>query len=236
MQIGTQFSTRISKGIKGEEKMKKRILAICLVLLIICLGGCNSKKSNENEDKENNTKVEEEVTKNETEEQPSKDEPIEESSNLNGVFNVPMHSIYVNVPTTGFQELEKGFTQLYIEHDVKFVAITAVQTSGATEVQEAHDISLERLIMNVNNYCHINSINIETSSTENINGVETFFFEGMIDCKEYSNSYAIGYSFIYDEVPCNIIGVVMDPSQNEEFKTEISTMVKEMMQSVRSEQ
>lgn len=172
---------------------------------------------------------------------------------LSNSYKVPGKKIVINVPN--WQEMEKGFTELYILHGLKYVAVTAETTSVVTTVEEAHTKAFEKFKQNIQNYSYVNSLTVKTSSKETINGIEVYKYEGTLNCAlDYSNrdnsydAYVIGYSFIMDGVPCNITGSVIAEDGKiyqkngeqvtvnyEEEVSEMKSTVEAMIKTLRSE-
>ena len=70
-----------------------------------------------------------------------------------------------------------------------------------------------------------------------INGIDMYLFEGTINYGTDTkfDGYAKGCAFVLDGIPCEIVGSVIDKSQSQELIDEISEIVDEMTQTVRSE-
>ena len=151
-------------------------------------------------------------------------------------YNVPLKNIYVDVPN--YQEIEGGYARIFIVHEKKYVTFTSVFNTQATDAIDAYNKSFDAFCISMQNYeGGPNSFNIITDQTMTINGIDVYFFEGMIHYGEKNpyDAYGIGYSFIMDGIPCAIIGSVTDKDQPEELKEEIKAVVNAMMLSVRSE-
>lgn len=155
--------------------------------------------------------------------------------NLTSTYKVPGRNIYVDVPN--YQEIEKGFTQLYIMHGQRYVAVTVDKNTEISSIEQAHEAAFEKFKQNIQNYSYVNSLKVEKSSTEIINGMEVYKYEGTLNCGRDNvyDAYVIGYSFIFDGEPCNIIGSVIDEGQSEEWINEIRSTVETMIKTVRTE-
>lgn len=211
--------------------MKKKILLglICGILVLGLATGCGNSKNNDEIDTNNPTENKEQVkdnTNNNT-----------DSSLLTGTYNVPMQKIYIDVPN--YQEIEQGYTELFIIHDLKYVSVTADRRSSANSLLEAHEIAFNKFKANMQNYeGGINSINITKSEEIKVNGIDVYSFEGTINYGTDTkfDGYAKGYSFILDGVPCEIIGSVIDKKQDPSTIKEISSVVDEMIKTLRTEE
>ena len=82
----------------------------------------------------------------------------------------------------------------------------------------------------------INSIQIDQEQNLTVNGIDTYYFEGSINygTDNIHDGYAVGYAFIIDGVPCEIIGSVIDDEQSADTIQEIKDYVDAMMESVRT--
>lgn len=167
-------------------------------------------------------------------------ETVAQSSNtkLSGTYNVPLKAIYVDVPN--YQEIEEGYTELFIIHDSRYVAVTADRRNDtAKSAKEAHDPAFLKLKQNMQNYeGGINGITITKDEETTINGIDMYLFEGTINYGTDTkfDGYAKGCAFVLDGIPCEIVGSVIDKSQSQELIDEISEIVDEMTQTVRSEE
>ncbi len=146
-----------------------------------------------------------------------------------------MENIYVDVPQ--FQEIEEGLTEVFIERGIKYVAITANWKAEASSLEDAHEKCFEKFADNMANYQGgINSISITNSQKKTINGVEMIRFEGKINygTDTKMDGYAVGYTFIMDNIPCEIIGSVIENDQSSAAINEITSIVDAMSLTVRN--
>lgn len=213
------------------KNLYKIIISAFLSLSMIGCGGQEAAKSS----------VKDDTPAVSTQEEDKKDENVTNnttvSSNLPNVFKVPMKQIYVNGPN--YQEIEQGFTQLYIVHEQKYCAVTASIYDTVSDLSEAHNISFSLFQQNMANYeGGINSISIENEDHLTVNDIDTYYFEGTINYGKDNihDGYAVGYAFIMDGIPCEIIGSVIDDEQSAETIQEIKDNVDAMMESVRTEE
>lgn len=213
--------------------MKKITVFILGFLMLFVVSACGNRENTQDKAKEDNTNSTEIENKNE------KSQKKEETKQviLDATFKVPMENIYIDVPD--YQEIEQGYTELFIVHESRYVAITPAYDSTATDAKDARNKTFDIFARNMQNYeGGINGIDISVEENKTINGTEVYFFEGTINygTDNIHEGYAIGYSFIVDGIPCQIIGSVIDEEQSTELKEEIKEIVEAMMQSVRSEQ
>ena len=228
-------------------KDKKGIGLIPLILIIIAIVIIGTIAivlfMNNNKEKDDSKNTTPSISNNNSQVATNKDEntmqDIQNNNSTNilsgGTYKVPMKDIYIDTPN--WQEIEQGYTELFIIHDSKYVAITAARRSTATDVKNAHDEAFKEFIPNMQNYeGGVNSINITNEKETTIGNLKTYYFEGTINYGRDTihDGYAIGYSFILDGIPCEIIGSVIDESQSAELIEEISTVVNAMIQTVRT--
>ena len=211
--------------------MKKIVIFILVTVVSVLLVACGkvSETSQSNKDEISSTEKENEETElNLDQEKNNVSLPI--------TYKVPRKNIYINAPN--YQEIEQGYTELFIVHESKYVAITSDKKSTATTVKDAHDIAFAKFKTNMQNYeGGVNSISIEKEETKQINGIEVYCFEGKINYGRQNiyDGYAKGYAFIMDGVPCEIIGAVIDEDQSSALIDEIADVVDAMVMSVREE-
>lgn len=214
--------------------MKKIIVLIMVIVLALCVTACtDNKPSNETPNQSDTPSTSTSSNKNDNNKNNN-------TAKLTNTYKVPGKSIYIDVPN--YQEMEKGYTELFIVHGEKYVAITANKGGDVASLNAAHEGAIDKFITNIQNYSYVNKLNSKTTSTETINGIEVLKYEGTLECAlDYNNrdnsyeAYAIGYSFVLDEVPCTIIGSVINESQDKELINEIKTNVEAMIQTLRSE-
>ena len=211
--------------------MKKIVIFILVTVVSVLLVACGkvSETSQSNKDEISSTEKENEETElNLDQEKNNVSLPI--------TYKVPRKNIYINAPN--YQEIEQGYTELFIVHESKYVAITSDKKSTATTVKDAHDIAFAKFKTNMQNYeGGVNSISIEKEETKQINGIEVYCFEGKINYGRQNiyDGYAKGYAFIMDGVPCEIIGAVIDEDQSSALIYEIADVVDAIVMSVREE-
>lgn len=218
--------------------MKKVIMLLLAFVMVFTFTSCGEEKV-ENKPNGNTSTVEPSTSSEQT--QTENTSSNNEGKNLlTNSYKVPGKNIVVDVPN--YQEMEKGFTQLYILHGERYVAVTAHKNASVTSVGEAHDSAFEKFKENIQNYSYVNSLNISNEKTETVNGVEVYRYEGTVSCALDVNdranaydAYVIGYSFIMDNVPCTITGSVINQSQDSAQIEEIKSVVEQMIKTLRSE-
>lgn len=210
--------------------MKKiTVIGLC-VFMAVSLAACG--KNVENSDKNNTTITEPNVQdKNNT----KKEEASQIAVNLTKTYRIPAKKIYVNVPD--YQEIESGFTKLYVVGRQINIAITADDTIKETALEQAHQAIFKDYVKNMQNYATIDELKIEKDSKVTVNGTEMYKFEGKLECHAETGNYelyTIGYSFVMDGIPCSIEGTVLDESQPEDMINRVRDTVNAMAQTVRN--
>lgn len=211
-------------------QLKRFCAMICAMVLCMSLAACGSGEQPKTGSDATDTSVDTPATDGAT-------EPAAEdggSALLPCTYKVPMEEIYVDVPE--FQEMMSGYTELFIELDSRYVSFTSDRRATAENAKEAHEINLAYFIPNLEYVAHgANYLTIVKEEMIDVNGMEVYAFEGTINYGQSNpkDYYAKGYAFIFNGVPCEIIGSVIDDAQPEELITEISILVDEMIKTVR---
>lgn len=212
-----------------KNTYKILISAVLSLSMIGCSGQETTKPSVKDENPPVSTKEEDKQADNVT----SNNSTV--SSTLSNTYKVPLKNIYVNAPA--YQEIEEGYTELFIVHDEKYCAFSSDRWANVNTLLEVHECTFEVLKSNLVNYSGgVNSLDVENEEYLTVNGIETYYFEGTINygTDNIHDGYAVGYAFIIDGVPCEIIGSVIDGEQSSATIQEIKDNVDAMMKSVRT--
>lgn len=211
--------------------MKKMLSLISIIVALMILSSCGNSSQEKPKDNTN-------VSSNATQDTITDNSSVDNDVALTATYQVPLKNIFVNVPN--YQEIEQGYTELFIIHDSRYVAITADRRNAtAKNSKEAHEIAFAKFSANMSNYeGGVNDIKISKDEEVQINGIDIYSFEGTINYGTDTkfDGYAKGYSFVLDGVPCEIIGSVIDKSQDKELIREIEEIVSEMIKTVRTEE
>lgn len=199
--------------------MKKLLL---LLVLTLSLTGCGS-SDKPNEDSTTDTP--------DVEEKPANTDLIPKTN------KVPGYDIYVNVPN--YQEIEDGYTRRFVVHGQKMVTFTADKKSEGkvNGPKDAHDYAFKKMTQNLSNE-YLNFLTPEKESVETINGIEVYRYEGTVNIGRDTiwEAYAVGYSFEFEGLACNINAMVMDKEQPEELKALMKDVADAMIYTVRNEE
>ncbi|MBQ3196171.1 MAG: hypothetical protein IJB65_06870 [Clostridia bacterium] len=210
--------------------MKKflSLLSLCLALsqVLCCCGGevADTDKGNE---ASSGTSSSENITSTVVSEEESKSEL------LTGTLKMPTVDVYVDTP--GYNCIEEGYTRIFFHSGKKYITFTCLYIDTASSLSECHDKMIPTFMNSVSDHHLVNELGETTDKTLEVNGIETYNFEGVLNAGEIPvyDAYIYGYSFIFQGYPCSIIGVVTDESQPEEEKELVKDIVDEMMTTVR---
>ena len=155
------------------------------------------------------------------------------------IAGVPTEGIYIDVPN--WHEIGKGYTYLFILSGVEYVAVSwdpdyRDDDSVISSLSTVHEKTFEKFIAGVHNYTKVKGLTATTESTETINGVEVYRYEGVLNVenKALEEIYTIGYSFVFEGMPINVIGVILDEEQDPEMIDELRTIVDAMIPTIRT--
>lgn len=217
--------------------MKKTFLCIVLILSIIYLCACSGKKQIDTD--EPLTEVNNSIVN--TSESMETLSPVENNNTLLGGTYRIANGVYLDVPD--YEKKELGYTGLFVVfkdyyETQRYIAITKDDDTKVEALEEAHNVVFEVFKNNIQKYSYVNSLNIESESKENINGIDVYRYEGTLNRGHDTvyDAYVVGYSFIYNGIPCNITGSVDDEAQDQADIDEIREIVDAMIQTVRSEE
>lgn len=209
--------------------MKRIILISLYFIMAISLFACGSNNENKNiESSEMNIK-------NTVQNSTTTDNIKTSNVNLTKIYNIPTYNIYMNVPN--YQEIESGFSKLYVIGRQINIAITADDTIKVTTLEQAQEGVFKDYIKNMQNYATIDELKVEKDSKLTINGIEMYKFEGKLACHAETGNYelyTIGYSFVMDGIPCSIEGTVLNKSQPEDMINQVRDTVNAIAQTVRN--
>lgn len=212
--------------------MKNTYKILISAVLSLSMIGCGTQETVKSSTKDEKPLV---STKEEDKKEENTKNYTTSSSKLSNTYKVPSKDVYIDAPN--YQEIEEGFTRVFIVHGEKYCTVTSELMETATTLTEAHDLAFSSFKINMMNYeGGVNSIQINKEEYLTINGIDTYYFEGLINygIQPVFDGYAVGYAFIIDGVPYEIIGSVIDDEQPDATIQEIKDNVDAMMKSVRT--
>lgn len=218
------------------KKIKKYTFTIVLALLLIfAIAACENINSTDRNNKESNqpASVSSSSVANSNDE--GSDKTDTSTKLLPYTYQVPMENIFIDVPN--YQEIEEGLTKVFIVQESKYVAITPNWLDKTDNLEEAHDRCYDLFLKNMTNYQGgVNSLSISSTEKKTINGIEMYRYEGSINYGKQNvyDGFALGYYFVIDNIPCEIVGSVIDREQTPELIEEITMLVDQMALTVRT--
>lgn len=210
--------------------MKKSLLiTFCLVIVIsFCACGKNDRAPGIENASDNIVSTTEGV------ETTPADNPLDvtepDKGLLSYTYEVPLKDFSIDMPD--YHYIEHGFTSFLMDGGRKYVAFTCILDEQIDSVDTAHNRTLEIFETNVTSHDTLQKVNNVTSENVTVNGIDAYRFEGTSDSGHY-NAYTYGYSFVYQNTACSLIGVVNDESQLESEKETIKAVVDAMLVSVK---
>lgn len=212
--------------------MKKRILTVillgCMALSLIGCGGNTDTPQNDKEPTNTKTETESEMTA-------ESEESEKAQIDFYYTHKVPGKNIVIDAPN--YQNVELGYTELYIIHESKYVAFTYNKLEQPETLEDAHKAAYDMFLLSVDNYS-FGELTVTKEEYVTIDGIDMYRYEGTIKEGYGDNKYdcyALGYSFIMDGVPCTVGGAVIEESQSEELIKEIHDTIEAMIRTLRSE-
>lgn len=209
--------------------MKRLISVLMLCTLLLCmLPGCNDQDatSKDAHDPTSGTSTNAGTTT------PTQANTPDEL--LKGTYKVPLKDIYVDTPD--LKSFMEGYTQLFVDEDVKIITFGCHYTSVVEDLAGVYELSYQRFISSIENYHRINSTTISTEKTVSVNGIEAYNYEGVANVgrSQSYDAYIYGYAFFYEGFPCSIIGIVSGKEQPESEKQQVRQIIDEMLKTMRT--
>lgn len=243
-----------------KKSIKKVPYILLLLFLMLCIGACSKKgtkqdaiepangtitpEASEEAEIPEPTDTEKRTQEPEKESEDSKNSTdkaqfLYDGDSIDAVeFSDAFHNIAFDRPM--YQVVSEGYTQVFNRGGSLFIAYSMLEEEHpellAKDVMSS-DLN-KRFFKATDSYYPAYDPQLKMDSTEDktINGVECMRFEGSVvsvaDDKEFKN-YAVGYTFIKDNIPCLLIGVVVEKDQTQLHKDEIIHNVDEMIKTLR---
>jgi hypothetical protein len=235
----------ILSNIKGEKDIKRGeiilkkiriILAFSILVFSLTACGKGGEKAPEPTNKvsmgESN-----EPTKIQEASEPKESKEDASSAYLPLTAAFPMYRVYIDGPNYHFIEL--GSTCLYNVAGNRFIAITSSKYVEANKTDEILDAYFKEFKDAVDTNCNgyiPEMFNVKESEEIEINGINFLRFEGellaTISSKE-KGFYAVGYTFMWEDRPFQLVGVVVSEEQEQKDIDEITKYVDAMVKTIR---
>lgn len=210
------------------------LLIIAAILAYLFIFNRNDKKGN------TGSKTENDVTEKKEKESITDSKKTDDILS-GGVYKVPISNTKIFVDTPNLHQINSGYVKVFLEDYVKLLSFTGINFMQLSSLQEVLNESFKCWTGNLMNYLGIRDESPDNANLtyENItvHGIETLKFKGTVKVgfNPIYDAYIYGYAFIYDGVPCSIMGAVIDQEQPQSEKDYIEKAADAMMKSVRSE-
>ncbi len=224
----------------NPKKNNKMILIVVgvVILLIVAVAIYFMFFKKEQSNRNNNQNSNSNINVNDGKDDDANDKNLENTK----VVSVPGHNIYVNC-SMDLRTKEQGRTVLMYSSKDKLVGLTFNKSEEYKgNLDGVVEFLSEKFLQNISNYQDGNyessRILIESSSKTKINGFDSLKFEGKALNKSNDgewNSYVYGYSFIINDIPVAVIGIVSDKSQETNMINEIKQNVDAIASTIRTE-
>lgn len=243
-----------------NKMLKKAAYILLLLILTLCAGACSKKGTKENTKESANATNTPEISKEAVTPEPTDtekltQEPEKESEGGKEVTDNPQF-LYDGKPIESaiyedsfypivfdrpmYQVVTEGMTDVFNRAGSLFIAYSILDEEHPE--LSAKDVMTSKLNKDFFNatetYYPAYDPQLKMDSTEDktINGVDCMRFEGSVvseaDGKEFKN-YAVGYTFVKDNIPCLLIGVVVEKDQTQLHKDEVTHNIDEMIKTLR---
>ncbi len=156
---------------------------------------------------------------------------------LDAYYEVPLHEIYIDVPST-YKHYDNAMTEIFREESVKYLSITRNSEITPNSKEEAYSGVFDVFCLCTKKLNPVLNTEFSVDEKVSVNGIEARHYEGRLLCGTESvtgDRFIAGYSFVMDGVAINIAGVTIEKSDDETVNAEIIELVDAMMRSVRTQ-
>ena len=117
------------------------------------------------------------------------------------------------------------------------MSFSALRDGVAEDAKAAFDLIYPNYHKSVDGQISIKGENITETEALEINGIPVYRFKGTVIACLFDTweHYVYGYSFVFDNLPCAIIGIVTDYDQPQEEIDSVTEIVDEMIKTLRGE-
>lgn len=216
--------------------MNKKIIILAVLITLSSLTACSDggdKAADTTQSVTANTTTQSAETT--TAQNSNNNDASAEELQLTSMF--PMTKVYIDGPS--YQIVENGSTLLYNVNGNRFIALTSSKMVKVSKSSEVLDAYLELFKSGVKTNCNGSrpvKFDISESNEVNINGIDFYRFKGNLICNNTSEDkkcFAVGYTFIKDKKPCQIVGAVVSDEQDQKDIDEITKYVDAMVKTIR---
>lgn len=209
---------------------------ICIMLCLMILFGCSTKKGN-NPITENNNQPD---ISNKEQETKNKINKVDyDTYSLYSVVDTDEGSWYYDAPY--LNEVKLGKAKTFLNGDKWWLAYAVDTTRETNNLDEAFDISIKAYYSGVSDYFVPSDEGFVPEKKEKVKVLDfdMYKYEGYItNIKNYegpsTNCWIYGYSFIIGNTPCAMLGMTYE-DDSDEVKEQIIMYVDDMVNSLRPE-
>lgn len=209
---------------------------ICILLCMLILLGCSSKKEEEPVNEDN---VIVENTKEGTEEVNDSNKKTYDTYSLYSGVKSDGKSWYYDVPN--LNEIDLGNAKTFANGDSWWLAFALDILEETNDLDEAYELGLEAYYSGVRDYFRPSENGFAPDKKEKVKilDFDMYKFEGYIDnIKNYegpsTNCWIYGYSFIIGNTPCAVLGMTYEDN-SDQAKKDIVMYVDDMVNSLRAQ-
>lgn len=222
--------------------MKKVIILITVFAMTICLVACSNNHEDITESKNPSHSSSGQVVEpndNATSE-PDQNEHMQDENMK--VVSIPGREIYIDC-LSSLRTKEQGRTVIMYDSKDSLVGLTFNKSDEFVgSITDVLELLNDKFMSNISNYSKGDldgaKIEVVSQQTSKIAGFECVKFTGTAqnDSPDGNwNCHVYGYTFVINDVPCAIIGVVSAEEQDEEMVSNIDKTVDNMAASIRTE-
>lgn len=215
-----------------KSLLKRLIICVLVLSLVLCFAACNS-DPDVPENPASTGSQGQTGSNDKTDDTTSGNNDIDNKL-LTGTYKVARKDIYVDIPN--YNMIEEGYTRIFLDGSTKYVTFTCVKSETAESIEDAHSKAFDRFKSGVDSHHHINDGESLQTVNVTVNSITAIQYEGTVSAgnNPVYDAYTYGYSFVFEGLPCAIIGVVHDEDQPEDEKQLLKEIVDEMMKTVRN--
>ena len=213
--------------------MKKFLSIVVLVFLCVSLVACGQKQDNKQD-----TGVSSDTTQQSSTNEPTNEPDTNEEDEYTNVATVPLKGIFVN-GYKGMRLKKVTYANMFYVDNESMTALAYDRTNPFNgTIEDVVGFLNDAFLKDINNNCEVTvegcKIAIENSENVTINGFESIKFTGNIP-SDGVELHVYGYSFVINDIPCMVVGLVSDRDQNPELISSVNNHVDNMVKTIRTE-
>lgn len=224
--------------------MKKlALLYLTLALVMMCLSACSSGGNSTGPSSESSQDTPNQTQSSGTTSEEATTQPAASDSELDGIAYVGGRSITINYDDSRRKDA-KSDSLVFHSQMSNVIALTYdkdVSFSGS--VAEVFDILNDGdLFNNISSYMgsafsdsSTFEIEVDSSEKKTVAGFETINITGSVVDSSGKTGFVYAYTFVIDETPCMLVGIVIDKVTNADAVSGLKTEVDNMAETIREE-